>query len=132
MKTISMNYFLETTLETTAPIKKVKEFNPNIKFVKNSFYIENSFGHQERVYPKEFKEVKDLGLGFNTVDFFNRDFLKKIIKEGFLLTSFVKYEANIGKKQGYIMESIVELNDELSSLYDAEMQKKAEKYFSLM
>lgn len=129
MNIVMCQFFLKAELENEAPLRNIKEFNPNLRFSKNSFSIERN-GIKETVRPMCFNMVKELESGINTIDFFSKNFLKEILKEG-LLAQSIRYEATVGKTKGYILEGTVELSDSLQTMYNEEMQKKAELYFNM-
>lgn len=128
---ITCEFFLEAPIETQADLKKVIEFNPNIKTYRNAFYIERN-GMQEKVVPKSFNVVKEIKDGINTIDFFSKNLLKEMLKSG-ILNQVIRFETNIGikKSKGYILEVSCSPNEDLKKLYEQEVMEKAKKYFEV-
>lgn len=129
MNIVTCEFFLKAEFESSAPLKKITEFNPDLKLYRNSFSIERN-GIKETVKPMSFNFSKDIENGINTVDFFPKNFLKEILKKG-LLAQSIRYEATVGKTKGYILEGTIELNDVLQTMYNEELKRKAEVYFGV-
>lgn len=129
MNLVNLLFFLEDKeIESDAPLRRVTPFNPQIKREKNSFFICKN-GISEKVYPREFKEIKDIENGISTIDFCSKPFLKVLLEENALISSEITYTAKIGRKKGYILELFVKLEGKLEELYNKELEAKAERFF---
>ena len=131
MNIVTCEFFLKANIETEAELKKIPEFNPDIRMYRNAFYIERN-GMHEKVTPTSFNLVKEIQNGVNTIDFFSKNLLKEMLKEG-ILNQVIRFETNPGikKSKGYILEISAELTDSLKKMYESELEEKAKKYFEI-
>lgn len=123
-------FFMENkNIETKGTIRKVYPKEVDFEFKRNGFNMLIG-GTQERVYPREFLFNSVINNEMNTLDFYSKNLLRKVVENDEIISSTITYEASLQKKKGYIVEVLMNLKNNSLEQYNFETQRRAQIYFS--
>ena len=124
---VCCNFLLENPMAEVNGLRKLDNIAVGLSTKGNNIFVELN-NLKEKVKIANIKKNVQLE-SFNTLDFFNKDFLKECIKTASIVSSNITYVADFGINKGYIMECCLVLEDETESSYYKILEEKANLYF---